>query len=191
MEPCLQEKLAHSVTTFGLVENLVVRPKGEDYEVISGTQRLRVYAGLGMEAVPCVVVQLDDSQAMLLAQVLNRTRGEDDLGLKAELFRRVMDSVPQEDVLSLLPETADSLEKLSTLGSQDLAQYLQDWETARAARLQTLQMRLTQAQLELVEEALAHFIPLAKGDENSGPNIRGTAFYLLCKAYLEQERGLP
>ena len=68
---------------------------------------------------------------------------------------------------------------------------LEAWEQARAAKLQTLQMRLTQAQLELVEEALARFLPLAKDDGNSGPNIRGTAFYLLCKAYLEQERGLP
>ncbi len=91
VDPAMRSRLTESLTRFGLVGNLVVRclPDGL-YEVLSGNQRLQVLAELGYTHVPCVVVDLDDSNARLLAQALNRIQGEDDLGMKAELIRHVL-----------------------------------------------------------------------------------------------------
>ena len=63
-----------------MVGNLVVRllPDGL-YEVLSGNQRLQVMAELGYTHVPCVIVDLDDTNARLLAQALNRIEGQDTL----------------------------------------------------------------------------------------------------------------
>src|SRR5688572_30617065 len=87
MTPDMLARLRESLERYGVVENLVVRPLPNHlFEVLSGNQRLRVLGEMGCTNAPCVVVDLDDAQAKLLAQALNRIQGEDDLGLKAELM---------------------------------------------------------------------------------------------------------
>ena len=137
--------------------------------------------------VPCVVVNLNDSEAMLLAQALNNLRGEDDQALKGNLIKEVLTTIPEDKVLSLLPETIESLRSLSSFDQTDLAQHLQAWEQAQAAKLKHMILQLTQQQLEIVEEAINNIMPNAKEDTSGSPNKRGTAIYLLCKYYLERE----
>ena len=183
----LLAKLRRSIERFGVIENLVVRPLGDAYEVLSGNQRLEVYRGLGAAAAPCVVVEVDDAQAKLLAQVLNRTRGEDDLGLKGSLMRDLADTLGPETVIALLPETQESLAALSNLGQVDMAEHLEAWQRAQAARLRHLQFQLTPAQLEVIENALARLMDAAREARGSSPNVRGTALYLLCRDFLDRE----
>ena len=187
MDDVTLKRLIESMTRFGMVQNLVVRPIGEgDYEVLSGNQRLQVLRKLGYAEAPCVVVEVDEAQVRLLAQALNRIQGEDDLGLKAELVREILESIPKEEVLALLPETAESLQALSSLGQESMADYLQNWQRAQAARLKHLQIQLTPAQLEVVEEALSAFLGQAKETRGESPNTRGTALFLLCQEYLKE-----
>lgn len=184
----LLAKLMKSLERYGLVQNLVVRPmEGGVYEVLSGNQRLQVITDLRFTSAMCAVVELDDVNARLLAQALNRLQGEDDLGLKAELIKEVLKQLPQDQVLEILPETADSLSALTSLGEADLGQHLQAWEDNQATRLKHLTVQLTTSQLGVVEKALSRFSSLAKesGDEN--PNSRGVALFLLCKSHLEME----
>ena len=109
-----------------------------------------------------------------------------DLGLKAELVRKILESLPKEEVLPFLPQTAESLQALSSLGQESMADYLQNWQQAQAARLKHLQIQLTQAQLEVVEEALSSFLGHAKATQGDSPNTRGTALFLLCQEYLKE-----
>lgn len=194
MTPDMLARLRESVTRFGVVENTVVRPLSDcTYEVLSGNQRLKVYRQLGMESAPCVVVPLDDIKARLLAQVLNRTRGQDDLGIKADLVRSLLDSMPEEDVSAILPETSSSLQALaSSLGRESMAEGLRKWQQAQAAKLRHLTLQFTDQQLSVVEEALERVLPLVS-DGQGNPNRRSNALYLLCLSYLEQPStpGIP
>ena len=179
-------RLRESITRFGLIENLVVRAIGRgEYEVLSGNQRFHVLRESGATSAPCVVVDLDDAHARLLAQALNRIQGEDNLGLKAELVRQVLDSLPEQEVLDLLPETAETLQTLANLGTADLAENLQAWEQARAARLQHMIFQLSHEQVEVVMEALERVMAGVTKD-GSNPNRRGNALYELCRDYLER-----
>jgi ParB family transcriptional regulator, chromosome partitioning protein len=183
-------KLRESITRYGLVENLVVRPMdGGCYEVLSGNQRLQALRESGIPTVPCVVVNLNDAHARLLSQALNRIQGQDDLGLRAELFKEVLKTLPQQEVLSLLPETTQGLKAMVSLGQDDIASYLQNWQQAQEARLKHLAFQFTPAQLEVVEEALSRVMSLAREAQGDTPNIRGTALYLLCESYLKQQGG--
>ena len=125
------EKLRGSIRRFGWVVPLVVRELAPGrYETIGGAQRLGIAQELELDQVPCVVVDANDIEAWLLGQCLNRIAGEDDLGLKAELIRELLGSMPQEEVIKLLPETADSLNALASLGQEDLASHLLAWQEA-------------------------------------------------------------
>ena len=187
MDGPMRARLRESISRFGVVENLVVRPTREGlYEVLSGNQRLQVLRGLGHEKIPCLVMDLDDAQARLLAHALNRIEGEDDLGLKAELVRNVLKAIPQTDLLSLLPETKESLEALVSLGEADLTEHLRNWERARGARLHTLQLRLTDTQLRIVEQALQTAVGSRTERDADGHNRRSKAITDICRTYLSK-----
>ncbi|MFC2001046.1 ParB/RepB/Spo0J family partition protein [Chloroflexota bacterium] len=186
MDERMTEKLRQSMDTYGVVIPLVVRPiGGETYEVLSGNQRLRVIRKT-LHKAPCVIVDLNDADAMLLAQALNGIHGEDDLGMKGELLRRILAEIPDGKVLSLLPETEESLKALSEINQGDLAANLQAWENARTARLRHLPLQFTDEQLEVVEKALSLILPEARDEQSGNPNTRSNAMYLLCKFYLER-----
>jgi ParB family transcriptional regulator, chromosome partitioning protein len=148
MDATMRSRLRRSIERFGLVLPLVVPPNTDgNYETIGGAQRLTVLRELGIDPVPCVVVNADNANARLLAQALNRIQGQDDLGLQAELVRELLQSLPQEEVLQLLPETAQGLQALSSLGQDTMASYLQNWQQIQSARLKHLQFQPTPPQL--------------------------------------------
>jgi ParB family chromosome partitioning protein len=119
---------------------------------------------------------------------LNGLKGEDDLAMKGALLKHILARVSEDEVLSLLPETTESLKSLSSINEMDLAEHLQAWELAQAARLRHMQLQFTQRQLELVEEAVSRILPRAKDDSFDNPNQRGNAMFLLCKFYLENSK---
>ena len=178
-------KLRKSLSRYGVVQNLVVRPiAAESFELLSGNQRLRVLRELNVTTVHCVVVDLDDANARLLVQALNRIHGDDDLGLRAEVIKEVLLSIPQTDVLSLLPETGQSLEALSTVGREDLASHLASWQRAQSARLNHMVLQLTDRQLATVENAIKR-ASTEQPKTSSVSNDRGYAISVVCQAYLD------
>ena len=181
------QRLRSSIQQFGFVQNLVVRPIGSEYEVLSGNQRLKLLREFNVSKVPCVIVNLDDAHARLFAQALNHIHGDDDLGLRAELIREVLKTIPEQEVLAILPDTMVGLKGMATLGQETMAGYLQNWEKARAVRLRNLLFKLTPEQLQIVEAGINEILPEARRQQGVSPNARGTALYLICKSYLEKE----
>jgi hypothetical protein len=111
--PELVRKLRRSLERFGLVSNLVVRKhptRRGSFEVLSGNHRLELLLELGFDEAPCVVVDVDDARARLLAVTLNRG-GENDPQAYAQLIADVVDALGSSDeLIELLPETAESLD---------------------------------------------------------------------------------
>jgi len=188
MDNAMLHRLRTSIKKYGLLGNLVVRPVGNDcYEVLSGNHRLRVLKEMGVSPIQCVIVEMDDANAGLLAQALNHVHGEEDLGLRAATIRKVLASISPEEVLSVLPDTAIGLKSLTSLGKQSPEEYLTHWQQEQPARLKHLQFQLTSAQLEVVEAALNQLLPKAKTGQFNNPNPRSIALFLLCKAFIEKE----
>ena len=188
MDDAMLHHLRTSIKRYGLLDNLVVRRvKNDCYEVLSGNQRLKVLKEMKISPVPCVIVQLNDADARLLAQGLNRIHGEEDLGLRAAAIRKVLESISPAEVLSVLPDTATSLKSLASLGKQSAEQYLTHWQLAQAARLKHLQFQLTGDQLGVVEAALNRLLPKVKTGQFDNPNPRSNALFLLCQSFLEKE----
>ena len=142
-------------------------------------------SGMDTGTIGCVIVEADDTESRLLAQALNRIQGEDDLGLRADALRQIISAMPQSEVLSILPESAESLKALSSLGRADMAKHLQAWQQAQSSRLRHLTFQLIPDQLDVVEKAVEKAMTEVLGDDTN-PNRRGNALYLLCLEYLKR-----
>ena len=186
MAPGMQSRLRRSIDRFGFLVPLVVRRAGEErYETIGGAQRLAVLRESGVSHAPCVVVEADDANARLLSQALNQIEGDDNPGLRAELVRDLLDKLSEEEVLGILPDSADALNSLASLGIESIADNVSAWQKARPARLHRRQFQLTEAQLEIVERALESSTANGTTSDDGSPNRRGTALTAICLAYME------
>jgi len=66
------EELADSIRQSGLIEPLIVRPaKGGKYEIIAGERRWRAAQLAELEEVPCLVREVDDTEAQIIALMEN------------------------------------------------------------------------------------------------------------------------
>jgi ParB family chromosome partitioning protein len=83
------ESLARSISSQGILQPLVVRRHGGEYQLIAGERRLRAAREADLKRVPVIVREADDEQMLALALVENIQRR--DLGPveKAEAFRRL------------------------------------------------------------------------------------------------------
>ena len=188
MDEAMRSRMRASIERFGIIVPLVVRAVGGgSYEIIGGAQRFTVLSETKEVSAPCVVVAADDAEARLLAQALNHIAGTEDIGLRAEALRAILESVSQEEILALLPETAESLEQLVSMGEEDLSEHLRAWNQAQSARLKHLTFQLTAEQLAVVNRALERSMAdaPAAAEEASNPNQRGNALYHLSRTYLE------
>ncbi|QYJ03288.1 ParB/RepB/Spo0J family partition protein [Nocardioides panacisoli] len=67
-------ELVHSVREIGLLQPIVVRPLGDDYELIMGERRWRAAKEAGLERIPAIVRATDDSDMLRDALLENLHR---------------------------------------------------------------------------------------------------------------------
>ena len=60
------EELMESIRSYGVLSPLLARPKGEEYELVSGHRRRLAAQKLGVEAVPVLVREMSDDEAVIL-----------------------------------------------------------------------------------------------------------------------------
>lgn len=73
MDEPLQE-LAESIREFGVIQPLLLRQKGEHYEIVAGERRMRASRLAGLTEVPAIIKTLDDKEMAELAMIENLQR---------------------------------------------------------------------------------------------------------------------
>ncbi len=68
------KELADSIASQGLIQPLVVREAGDEYEIIAGERRWRAAKMAGLDTVPVVVKEVSDAKMLELALVENIQR---------------------------------------------------------------------------------------------------------------------
>jgi len=117
-EAKLQE-LAMSIRNQGIIQPLVVRPKGERFELIAGERRWRAAMKAGLTRVPVVVREASDHDALQLALIENLQREDLNPIEEATGYRRLLEEFTwsQEEVAEKVgksrPAVANALRLLS------------------------------------------------------------------------------
>ncbi len=104
-------KLADSIRKYGILQPITVRrtcdentPFGGLYEVIAGERRLRAAKVLGMEYVPCIIVEVGSEESAKLALVENIHREELNIFEEAAAISSLVEKyhLKQEQIASML-----------------------------------------------------------------------------------------
>lgn len=74
IDPQLVEELARSIQSEGLLQPIVVRAKGKQFELIAGERRFRAFEYLKQKSIPARIIQASDASSAALALIENLQR---------------------------------------------------------------------------------------------------------------------
>ena len=84
------EELAQSIQAHGILQPLSIRRSAQGFVLVSGERRLRAAKLAGLEEVPCMVVEVDDTASSLLALVENLQRRDLDFWEEAQALDKLI-----------------------------------------------------------------------------------------------------
>ncbi|MFZ5816195.1 MAG: ParB/RepB/Spo0J family partition protein [Bacillota bacterium] len=112
------EELAASVKEHGIVQPIVVRQKGDGYEIVAGERRWRAAKMAGLKKVPALVREFSEAETMEIALIENLQREDLNPLEEAEAYRVLMETfkLTQEQLADRLgksrPQIANTLRLL-------------------------------------------------------------------------------
>lgn len=115
-----EDKLAElmaSIKEKGVLQPILVRKLGSEYEVIAGERRLKAARALNLENIPAIVRVATDREALVLALVENIQREELNAIEEAQSFRKLIDefNFSQEDVAKSVGKDRSTINNLLRL----------------------------------------------------------------------------
>lgn len=90
-EPAAFAELVHSIREFGVLQPIVVRPKGKNYELIMGERRLRASLQAGLAVIPAVVRETADEAMLRDALLENLHRSNLNPLEEASAYQQLLD----------------------------------------------------------------------------------------------------
>ncbi|RDI95240.1 ParB/RepB/Spo0J family partition protein [Meiothermus sp. QL-1] len=98
-DPVALEELAASIREKGLLQPLLVRPKGDMYELVAGERRYRASQMAGLREVPVIIRDIGEREALEIALIENLQREDLNPVEEAEGYKRLVEmGLTQEEV---------------------------------------------------------------------------------------------
>ncbi len=123
MDPQELERLSASIRESGVIQPVVVRPRGDVYELVVGERRLRATLMAGLDSIPAVIRDVPDDRLLELALVENIQRADLNAIEKAKAVSRMIEELDltQEEAgrrLGLERSTVTNLLRLLELAEE-------------------------------------------------------------------------
>ncbi|KUP20839.1 MULTISPECIES: nucleoid occlusion protein [unclassified Paenibacillus] len=94
------DELCQTIKTHGVIQPIVVRVRDSQYEIIAGERRWRAVKKLGLDTVPAIVREFNDSQAASIALIEN---------LQREGLTSIEEAIAYQKLIDLHQLTQESL----------------------------------------------------------------------------------
>ena len=103
--------LAQSILQNGILQPLTVRRENGEIELVSGERRLRAAKMLGMETVPCIIVEMTGRNSAVMALIENIQRQDLSVFDEAEAIAKLIDfyGMTQEDAAVKLGKSQSTI----------------------------------------------------------------------------------
>ena len=173
-------KLVNHIDGSGNYEPIVVRQNpGEvgKFQIINGHHRVKALIAIGYEWVNCVAWEVNDSEALVLLNSLNRLAGKDNAEKKIDIIKKLSQEFDSKSLAKMLPETKGTIEKLT-------ASKVRHTKGAVKAFLNSEVFFLDDGQAEIVRGAIDSVI-----EKSSEPLAvrRSRALVEICKKLLDTD----
>ncbi len=109
------DELCQTIRTHGLIQPIVVRVRNNQYELIAGERRLRATKKLGMERIPAIVKEFNDTQTASIALIEN---------LQREGLTAIEEAIAYQKLIELHNLTQESLAQRLGKGQSTIANKL-------------------------------------------------------------------
>lgn len=109
------DELCQTIRTHGLIQPIVVRVRDNRYELIAGERRLRASKKLGMERIPAIIKEFNDTQTASIALIEN---------LQREGLTAIEEAVAYQKLIDLHNLTQESLAQRLGKGQSTIANKL-------------------------------------------------------------------
>ena len=159
-------ELAESIRCHGILQPLSVRRVGTGYELIAGERRLRAAQMADLTEIPCIVMNMDDTESGAAALVENLQRQDLDFVEEALGISRLIQirNLSQEQAAKLLGKSQSAVaNKLRLLRHSPpvLRAIREGGLTERHARA-LLQLRTEEEKLAAIAQILRHGLSVAR-----------------------------
>ncbi len=98
------EELKHSIKNYGVIQPIIVRKKGKEYEIVAGERRWHATKKAGLEKIPCIIKDVEEVEVTKLALIENIQREDLNSIEEAKAFDDLMKnySYTQEEVAKII-----------------------------------------------------------------------------------------
>ena len=119
-------ELSDSIKQNGVLQPILVRKKGEKYEIVAGERRYQASKLAGLKEIPAIVREIDDAEVFQLALIENLQRSDLTPIEEARGYRQLLDTkgLTQEGLAKILSKSRSAI--ANTLRLIDLPQEVQD-----------------------------------------------------------------
>ncbi|MFA5658150.1 MAG: ParB/RepB/Spo0J family partition protein [Oscillospiraceae bacterium] len=154
------EGLATSIRHDGILQPLTVRKTANGYELVSGERRLRACRILGLEVVPCIVIDVTERNSALLALVENVQRADLSFFDEALAIFQLIElyGMTQEDAalrLGMAQSTIANKLRLLKLSECEREILIRNGLTERHARA-LLKLKNPDSRLDAIDKIIKH-----------------------------------
>ena len=183
----IMAKLRAEIGQKGLCEPIIVRSKGDGYELVDGYHRWLICRDLGWKEIPCIIQGYDDSEAKIKTLQLNYMRGSAVPIKLANLIHDLSKEIKLEDLAKRLPyeepQMLDNLELLKL--PEDFGKTIEDQAKREEEEMPSvISFVVYKKQLEAIEQAIQLAL---KGLPDEAKNLKALALERICADFIERQ----
>ena len=163
------KELADSIKNKGLIQPLVVRKKGDYFEIVAGSRRYYASKSLGLNKLPVIVRELEDKDALIFSVIENLQRQDLNPIEEAQSFQRLVEEfgLSPEEISHILGKDRTTIVNLLRLLKlpEIIQEALRDRKITASQGRTILGLETEKEQLEVFERLLKEKVSVRRLEE--------------------------
>lgn len=163
------EELANSIKTVGLINPIIVKRKGEFFEIISGERRFRAFKTLKLKKVPAIVREYEDRTRLEVALIENIQRENLNPIEEAIVYKKFQDefSLSQDEIAEKIGKKRATISNAIRLLKLDerVQNFIIDFRISQGHAKALLSLQDKEKQFEIAEAIIEENLSVRQTEE--------------------------